>query len=209
VAELSRGEGDYRESASVLRLPKPLRFFRCVQFVLDSLGVGIELKIPRVHKACAGSIPASGTNFKKGSSIRLWDQLPIGVRPRYPPLSCEALGQCTPTSELWDRSLSEKYGEGLELKDRLDLPYDTRVALASASLVTGSNVVAGHHNPLLFRVIVEGSKPTNRRSFPAILLQHRTQTVREASNDGLLDRLRKRCVKVNLRFPTVFSGSEF
>ena len=63
VAELSRGEGDYRESASVLRLPKPLRFFRCVQFALDSLGIDVELKIPRAHKARAGSIPASGTNF--------------------------------------------------------------------------------------------------------------------------------------------------
>ena len=39
VAELLSGEGDYRELVSVLRFPKPLRFSRCVQFVLNSLGV--------------------------------------------------------------------------------------------------------------------------------------------------------------------------
>jgi hypothetical protein len=48
VAELSSGEGDYRESASVIRLPKLLIFFRCVQFALDSLGVGIGLEILQV-----------------------------------------------------------------------------------------------------------------------------------------------------------------
>jgi hypothetical protein len=50
VAELSSGEGNYRESASVLRFPNPFKFFRCVQFALYSPGVGIELKISSAYK---------------------------------------------------------------------------------------------------------------------------------------------------------------
>ncbi len=44
VEELSSGDGDYRDSTSVLRLPNFLIFLRFVQFTLDSLGVGIELE---------------------------------------------------------------------------------------------------------------------------------------------------------------------
>ena len=64
VGELSRGEGDYRASASVLLPLKPLVFFRRLQVALDSLGIRIELKIPQAHKAHAGSIPAFGTRNK-------------------------------------------------------------------------------------------------------------------------------------------------
>jgi hypothetical protein len=53
--------------------PSLLIFFRSVQFPFNSLGVGIELKIPRVHKTRAGSIPASGTTFN--GSLKL----PLGL----------------------------------------------------------------------------------------------------------------------------------
>ena len=77
VAEPSKEEEDYRESASVLHFPMLLIFLRCIQFAPDSLGVGIELKISSACKIHAATRTPNAMPTYRGGECSGFVDTPI------------------------------------------------------------------------------------------------------------------------------------